>query len=193
MTALEQMHAQLKAIREQRGQLFEQIRPLQEQASILSKNITELNDAITEATLKTEQTEQERFDFLMAESGSGSDMKRYKAADTIIREMGCYMTGLCEFSQQRSAQVFIYKQDEDANEKSIAAIKKLVAMFKPMDEEGNKTFKVFCKDYTIFAHVDGTFSLRKNRFNNVFATLEELFSYYIENCPCYDDEEGSDD
>lgn len=193
MTALEQMHAQLKAIREQRGQLFEQIRPLQEQAAVLSKSITDLNDAITVETLKTEQTEQDRFDFLMAESGSGSDMKRYNAADTIIRDMGLYMTGWCEFSQQRSAQVFIYKLDEGRNDKTIVSIKKLIELFKPMDEEGNKTFKVFCQDYTIFAHADGTFSLRKSRFKNDFATLEELFAYYVANCPCDDDEEGNDD
>lgn len=193
MTSLEQLHAQLKETHAQRAQIFEQIRPLQEQASILSNSITELNDAITVETLKTEQTEQDRFDFLMAESGSGSDMKRYHAADTIIRDMGLYMTGWCEFSQQRSAQVFIYKLDEERNDKTIVSIKKLIELFKPMDEEGNKTFKVFCEDYTIFAHTDGSFSLRKKRFHNDFATLEELFAYYIENCHCYDDEEGSDD
>lgn len=192
MKSLEQMQAQLKEIHAQRAQLFEQIKPLQEQASSLYKNITDLNEAITIETLKTEQSEQDRFDFLMAESGSGSDMTRYNAASTYIREMGLYMTGYCEFSQQRSAEVFIYKLDGDANEKSIAAIKKLVELLKPMDEEGNKTFKVFCKDPVIFAHADGTFSLRKRRFCNDFATLEELFDYYIENCPCYDDE-GNDD
>lgn len=192
MTSLEQLHAQLKDIHDQRSQIFEQIRPLQERASMLSKNITELNDAITVETLKTEQSEQDRFDFLMAESGSGSDMLRYNAASTLIREMGAYMTGYCEFSQQRSADIFIYKLDEATNEKSIVAIKKLVELFKPMDEEGNKTFKVFCQDYTIFVHADGTFSLRKRRFHKDFSTLEELFAYYVENCPCYDDESGDD-
>lgn len=192
MTSLEQLHAQLKDIKAQRSQIFEQIRPLQEQASILSKSITDLNDAITVETLKTEQSEQDRFNFLMAENGSSSDMLRYNAASTLIREMGAYMTGYCEFSQQRSADIFIYKLDESANEKSIVAIKKLVELFQPMDEEGNKTFKVFCQDYTIYVHVDGTFSLRKRRFHKDFATLEELFAYYVENCPCYDEEGGDD-
>lgn len=193
MKSLEQMQAQLKEIHAQRAQLFEQIKPLQEQASSLYKNITDLNEAITIETLKTEQSEQDRFDFLMAESGSGSDMTRYNAASTLIRGMGLYMTGYCEFSQQRSAEVFIYKLDEEQNDKTITAIKKLVELFKPMDEEGNKTFKVFCEDYTIFSHPDGTFSLRKKRFQNDFTTLEELFAYYVDNCHCYDDEEGSDD
>lgn len=193
MTSLEQMHAQLKDIYAQRAQIFEQIKPLQEQASSLYKNITDLNDAITVETLKTEQSEQDRFDFLMAETGSGSDMIRYRAADTLIRNMGLYMSGCCEFSQQRSAEIFIYKLDSESNDKSILAIKKLVDMLKPMDEEGNKTFKVFCEDYTIFSHPDGSFSLRKKRFQNDFSTLEELFAYYVDNCHCYDEEEGSDD
>lgn len=196
MTSLEKMQTQLKAIHEQRSQIFQQIKPLQEQATFLYAQITELNDAITIETLKTEQSEQDRFDFLMSETGSGSDMARYNAASTYIREMGLYMTGYCEFSQQRSANVFIYKLDNEANEKSIVAIKKLVELFKPMDEEGNKTFKVFCKDPVIFAHADGTFSLRsssgrvKSRYD--FSTLVELFDYYVVHRSCCDDDDSED-
>lgn len=193
MTSLEQMHAQIKDLSAQRAQIFEQIKPLQEKVVSLYQNITDLNQAITVETLKSEQSEQDRFDFLMAESGVCSDTLRYNTANTLIREIGLYMSGYCDFSQQRSAEVFIYKLDEEANEKSIAAIKKLIELFKPMDKEGNKTFKVFCEDYTIFAHPDNTFSLRKRRFQNDFSTLEELFAYYVDNCHCYDDEEGSDD
>lgn len=195
MKSLEQMQAQLKEIHAQRAQLFEKIKPLQEKASSLYKKITDLTEAITVETLKTEQSEQERFDFLMAESGIGSDMTRYNAASTLIREMGLYMTGYCPFSQQRSAEIFIYKLDDAANEKSIAAIKKLVKMFKPMDEEGNKTFKVFCKAPVVFAHADGAFSLRSidGRSRHDFSTLEELFVYYVANRSCYDDEDENND
>lgn len=192
MTSLEKMHAQLKAIHEQRGAIFEQIKPLQEQAALLYKQITDLNDCITKETLKTEQSEQDRFDFLMAENNSGSDMVRYNAASTMIRNMGLYMTSFCEFSQQRLAEVIIYKLDEESNNKAIASMKKLIELFKPMDEEGNKHFKVFCQDSKIFAHADGTFSLRKHAYRADFATLDELFAYYVDNCPCYDDEEPSD-
>lgn len=192
MTSLEQMHAQLKDIHAQRSKIFEQIRPLQEQAASLYKQITDINDEITSATLKTDQSEQDRFDFVMAENNSGSDMKRYNAANNMIRDMGLFMSGYCEFSQQRSAEAIIYKLDEESNEKTIASIKKLIELFKPMDEEGNKIFKVFCQDYKIFAHSDGTFSLRKRRYQNNFTNLEELFAYYVDNCPCYD-EEGSED
>lgn len=192
MTSLEQMNAKIKDLASQRAQIFEQIKPLQEKAISLYQNIQELNEAITVKTLKSEQSEQDRFDFLMAESGFCSDTLRYNTANTIIRDMGLYMSGYCEFSQQRSAEVFIYKFDGGCNEKSIEAIKKLIELFKPMDKEGNKTFKVFCEDYTIFAHPDNTFSLRKRRFQNDFSTLEELFAYYIDNCHCYDDKEGGD-
>lgn len=192
MTSLEKMHAQLKDIHAQRAQIFEQIKPLQEQASLLYNNIKDLNEAITIETLKTEQSEQDRFDFLMAESGSGMDMVRYNTASTYIREIGLYMTGYCEFSQQRTAEVFIYKLDKEANEKSIAAIKKLVELLKPMDKEGNKIFKVFCKDPVIFAHADGTFSLRGDHSRYDFSTLVDLFDYYVANRSCYDDVEDED-
>lgn len=193
MTSLEQMHAQIENLSAQRAQIFEQIKPLQEKAVSLYQNITDLNEAITVETLKTEQSEQDRFDFLMAESGVCSDTLRYNKANTLIREIGLYMSGYCEFSQQRSAEVFIYKLDNEANEKSISAIKKLIELFKPMDKEGNKTFRVFCEDYTIFVHPDNTFSLRKRRFQNNFATIEELFAYYVDNCHCYDEDENNDD
>lgn len=192
MNSLEQMHAQLKAIHEQRGAIFEQIKPLQEQASLLYKQITDLNDCITKETLKTEQSEQERFDFLMAENNSGSDMVRYTAASNMIRDMGLYMSSFCEFSQQRLAEVIIYKLDEESNSKAIASIEKLIELFKPMDEEGNKLFKVFCQDHTIFAHADGTFSLRKRSYRKDFSNLDALFAYYVDNLPCYDDEEPTD-
>jgi hypothetical protein len=196
MNSLENLNAQLKAIHEQRAQIFEKIKPLQEQASVLYSQIIELNDAITVETLKTEQSEQDRFDFLMAESGSGSDMIRYRAADTLIRSMGLYMSGHCPFSQQRSADVFIFKADEDRNTQSIASIKKLIELFKPMDDDGNKLFRVFCEDYTIFCHSDGKFSLRGcyNK-NQEFETLEALFTYYVATYHCYDsdDNDNSDD
>lgn len=195
MTSLEQLHAQIENLSAQRAQIFEQIKPLQEKATSLYKDISDLNEAITVETLKTEQSEQDRFDFLMAESGIGSDMTRYNAASTLIREMGLYMTGYCPFSQQRAAEIFIYKFDDEANEKTVAAIKKMVEMLKPMDEEGNKIFKVFCKDPAVFAHTDGTFSLRSGngRSRHDFSTLDELFVYYVANRSCYDDEDENND
>lgn len=192
MTSLEQLQSQLKSIHDQRAQLFELIKPLQEKSASLYKDITNLNEAITIETLKTEQSEQDRFDFLMAESGAGSDMTRYNAASQLIREMDLYMTGYCQFSQQRSVEVFIYKLDEDANQKTILSIKKLIDLLKPMDEEGNKYFKVFCKDPLIFAHMDGTFSLRSRYSRNDFSTLDDLFAYYVAHHSCHEDEDNND-
>lgn len=195
MTSLEQLHAKLKETHGQRDKIFEQIKPLQEKVSSLSKKITDLTEAITVETLKTEQSEQDRFDFLMAESGSGLDHVRYNAANLLIHDMGLYMSGYCQFSQQKAVHVFVFKFDDARNEQIIASIKKLSNLLKPMDAEGNKHFKVFCKDPVIFAHADGTFSLRSGngRSRHDFSTLEELFVYYVANRSCYDDEDENND
>lgn len=195
MISIEQLNAKLKATKEQREQIFEQITPLQEKAVLLYNEIKEINEAITKETLKTVQSEQDRFDFLLAETGFGSDMVRYNAADAFIRSMGLYMSSYCPFSQQRTSEVFIFKKNDEGNLQSIESLKKLITLYKPMDEEGNKLFRVCCTNYTVAAHQDGTFSLQSRYSTTTFETLELLFAHYVKHCKCYDDddsEEGDD-
>jgi len=193
MTSLANLTAQLEALKAQRSSIYDQIRPLQEQATAISNEMSVITEAITVETLKSEQTEQERFDFVMTELGYGTDNVRYKAAQQLIESMGLHSSGYCPFSQQRAADVVIFKFDTERNQQSISSVKKLVTMLKPMDEEGNRKFKVFCQDYTIFAHPNGTFSLRDGRFRKDFNTLEELFTYYVDYHECYDSPTDDDD
>lgn len=193
MTSLANLNAQLEALKNQRSSIYDEIRPLQEKATAISKEMAAITEAITVETLKTQQTEQERFDFIMAELGHGTDPVRYKAAQQLIESMGLHSSGYCPFSQQRAADVVIFKFDFSRNEQSIESVKKMTKMLKPMDEEGNHKFKVFCQDFTIFAHPDGTFSLRDGRFRKNFDTLEELFTYYVDYHECYDSPTDDDD
>lgn len=190
MTSLTTLTAQLEALKAQRASLHEQIRPLQEQVSAISNEMSVITEAITVETLKSEQTEQERFDFVMTELGYGTDNVRYHAAQKLIESMGLHSSGYCPFSKQRAADVIIFKYNAARNEQSIQSIKKLISMLKVMDEEGNYKFKVFCQDSEIFAHPDGTFSLRADRFRKDFNTLEELFAYYVDCGECYDTDYG---
>lgn len=193
MTSLATLTAQLEALKAQRASLHDQIRPLQEQVSAISNEMSVITEAITVETLKSEQTEQERFDFVMAELGYGTDNVRYQAAQKLIESMGLHSSGYCPFSQQRAVDVIILKFSLNLNQRTIASVKKLVTMLKPMDEDGNIKFKVFCQDYTIFAHPEGTFSLRDGRFRRDFDTLEALFTYYVDNHECYDSPTDDDD
>lgn len=193
MTSIEKLHAQLKAVQERRAQIFEQIKPLQDQALALYADIQKINAEITQETLKTEQTEQECFDFLMDEDGGSSDQLRYDSANKLIRSMGLYMSGYCPFSKQRLADVFVFKFDDARNVQSIASIKKLIELFKPMDEEGNKYFKIFCTGDTIVVDKEGKLSLQNAFDKTDFKTLELLFAHYVKYCTCYDEDDDSEE
>lgn len=192
MTSIEKLNLKLKSIEDQRKAIFEQIHPLQEKAVALYEESQKINEEITKETMKQEQSEQERFDFVMAETGAGVDSLRYNEANKLIQSFGLFMTGYCPFSQQRTANVFFFKFDDERNAQSIDSMKKLITLFKPMDEEGNKQFRVFCQDSVVFAHPDGTFSLRSRYDRKDFETLELLFAHYVAHCTCYDEEEDTD-
>jgi hypothetical protein len=192
MTTLALLTARREELKAQRNDIFEQIKPLQDQASSIGQEIASLNESITIETLKMDMTEQERFDFLMHESGSGTDKIRYAASQKFIESFGLYGMGYRAFSQQRSVDVFIYKLDLERNAKSIAGLKHLIPLFKPMDKDGNKIINIFTQEHYIYALPDGKFSLRSNYPDKDFDSLEELFTYYIRNYECYDDEVSDD-
>lgn len=192
MTTLALLTARREELKAQRDGIFEEIRPLQAQASAIGQEIASLNESITIETLKTDMSDQERFDFLMHESGSGTDKIRYAASQKFIESFGLYGMGYREFSQQRSVDVYIYKLDNERNAKSIAGLKNLIPLFKPMDKEGNKIFTIFTQEHYIYALPDGKYSLRSDYPQKDFDSLEDLFAYYIRNYECYDDEVSDD-
>jgi len=193
MTSIELMYDKIKELQKQRTALFDQISPLQEKVASLHNEIKILQESITTETMKLEQTEQERFDFLMAENGGSSDMVRYHEAEKFIRSMGLYMSGYCPFSQQRTADFFVFKNDRERNIQTIESLKKAITLYKPMDENGNKWFRVFCQDYIVWVAADGSLSFKTSRSEQAFDTLEALFDYYILRYPCYDYEDDDQD
>jgi hypothetical protein len=194
MSVIEELAQKLKNIEDERSKIFAQIKPLQEKASVLYAEMTLIKEDITKATLLLEQSEQERFDFLMEEKGHGTDEIRYRAAEKFIRSLGLYMSGYNPFSEQKSSDVFIFKHDAERNEQSIESLKKLVELYKPMDSHGNKKFRVFCQDYYIVFTANKTIELTgRYMTSKEFPTIEALFEHYVAHCECYDAEETESD
>lgn len=187
MSIISELEKKLNSIKERRDDLFAIMKPIQEELSTLYKEMTLLGEEITKAKFKIEMTEQERFDFLMEENGS-SNMVLYNAANEYIVSLGLYMSGYCPFSQQKTSEVFIYKFNHEKNVKTIESLKKLVSLYKPMDEDGNKFFKVFCQDSRLVFNSDNSIFFEQIRYKQEFETLESFFAYYIAHCACYDDD-----
>lgn len=187
MKSIDQLKNEIAQLEAERSSIFEKIHPLQEQATKLFSEIKAVNEKLTVAILASELTEQERFDFIMYQNGVSIDSNRHDEARKFITELGLYMLGYNPFSNQNMSSVFIYRHGK--NTKTIESIKKLAQLYKPMDEEGNIVFPVFCTDHSILAKSDGTFSLTVGKFVKDFDILEELFAYYERNHTCYDDDD----
>ncbi len=193
MSKLLELEQKLSQLEQQKIELQEKIKPFQQKLNSVWDEIKTITTAISEEKLNSELSEQDYFDFVMFENGYSSDMIRYKAAQKLIHDFGLFMNGYCQFSNQKMADVFIYKNDINHNNKTIQSLKKLVTLFKPMDAEGNKYFSVFCKESRIVFSPDNKVFIKTPSYTYDFETIEELFEYFTANLSCCDDEDDSED
>lgn len=193
MSKLLELEQKLSQLEQQKIELQEKIKPFQQKLNSVWDEIKTITTEISKEKLNSDLSEQDYFDFVMFENGYSSDMIRYKAAQKLIQDLGLFMNGYCQFSNQRMADVFIYRNDINYNNKTIQSLKKLVPLFKPMDQEGNKYFSVFCKDYRVFFTPDNKVFIKTPYYKYDFETIEELFEYFTKNLSCCDEEEPSDD
>lgn len=136
-----------------------------------------------EAKLEEDMTLAKKVEWLLFEDGSSSDMKRYNECRNFFQEMGLLVGGYYPFSEQRAIEIMLYKGVQDNLDKTFEAISLVLPFIKPINDKGERRFKLFEHTLSEWGIYDlrfdkvGTWTLNKTTYGrkNVEETFENLY------------------
>lgn len=180
---MKSIEEQIKQKEARRQEIFKIKEPLDEELVKLYNQIQKLKEKQTEAKLEEDMTLAEKVEWLLFEDGRSSDMKRYNECRNFFQEMGLLVGGYYPFSEQRAIEIMLYKGVQDNLDKTFEAISLVLPFIKPINDEGERRFKLFEHTLSEWGIYDlrfdkvGTWTLNKTTYGrkNVEKTFENLY------------------
>lgn len=204
MTDITKLEKQIAEKEARCKEIWDIKKPLDAELTKLRNQIEKIQDKITEAKLKKNMTLGEKIEWLLHEDGYSSDMKRYYEAQKFIEEMGLRIGGYYPYSEQKAVEIVLYKGDQDNLEKTFESLSVLLPFIKPIDEAGNRRFKLFEHTlsengiYDLLVDVHGAWTLNKTTYGResvlkTFDNLRDALKYCQEHHYYQSSEDGDND
>lgn len=180
---MKSIEEQIKLKEARRQEIFKIKEPLEDELVKLYDEIQKIKEKQTEAKLEEDMTLAEKVEWLLFEDGRSSDMKRYNECRNFFQEMGLLVGGYYPFSEQRAIEIMLYKGVQDNLDKTFEAISLVLPFIKPINDEGERRFKLFEHTVSEWGIYDlrfdkvGTWTLNKTTYGrkNVEETFENLY------------------
>lgn len=197
---MKSLEEKIKEKETRRQEIFKMKEPLDKELDKLYNQIQKLKEKQTVAKLEQGMTLGEKIEWLLFEDGHSSDSKRYEECQKFFRELGLWTGGYYPFSEQKSLEIMLYKGVQDNLDKTFDAINVVLPFIKPMNNKGDRRFKLFEHTlsewgiYDLKVDKEGVWTLNKTTYGRekVEKTFESLYAA-LKYCQKYHYYESSED